>query len=217
MLRVLKAPPSTATVELAPFAFDDLCDSAGDPLSGARKQAAKIVADAQREADTIRQAAESAGREAGLEAIESLVAERVAAQAECLLPALRQVIEGIETAKTECLARWEQSSLGVSLAIASRVIRREVQHCPQITLSLVRESLELASGASDVQIRMHPADLDVLRTQVQVLAAEVARLGDDAIVADEGISRGGCRVETRGGSIDQQFEAQLTRIEQELR
>jgi flagellar biosynthesis/type III secretory pathway protein FliH len=64
---------------------------------------------------------------------------------------------------------------------------------------------------------MHPADLDILRNEVRELAAEIARLGDDAIIADENISRGGCRVETRTGSIDQQFEAQLARIEQELR
>jgi flagellar assembly protein FliH len=217
MLRVLKAPPATATTELTRFAFDDFCDSTADPLSAARKQAERIVADAEREANAIRQAAEVAGHAAGLETIEALVAQRVAAQAECLLPALRQAIDGVETAKAECLARWEESALGVALAIAARVIRREVQHCPQITLSLVRESLELASGASDVQIRMHPADLDILRNEVRELAAEIARLGDDAIIADENISRGGCRVETRTGSIDQQFEAQLARIEQELR
>ena len=107
MPRVLKAPPAAATTELTRFAFDDLCDSTADPLSAARKQAERIVADAEREANAIRQAAEVAGRNAGLEAIESLVAERVAAQAERLLPALRQAIDGVETAKAECVARWE--------------------------------------------------------------------------------------------------------------
>ena len=36
------------------------------------------------------------------------------------------------------------------------------------------------------------------------------------IVADPAITLGGCRVETRFGIIDQQFEAQLKRIEEEL-
>jgi flagellar biosynthesis/type III secretory pathway protein FliH len=36
------------------------------------------------------------------------------------------------------------------------------------------------------------------------------------VVADPQVSLGGCRVETRFGVIDQQFEAQLARIEQEL-
>jgi flagellar assembly protein FliH len=217
MSRVLKAPSEAAICELTPFAFDDFAEHTGDLLDAARRQAAEIVATAQGEAAAIRKAAEEAGRAAGLESAEKVVAERVAAQAETLLPALRQAIDGVAAAKLDCLTRWEQASLGVAVAIAARVIRREVQHAPEITLSLVRESLELASGASDVQIRMHPDDLHALRTQVQQLAAEIGRLGEDAIVADAGISRGGCRVETRNGSIDQQFEAQLARIEQELR
>ena len=36
------------------------------------------------------------------------------------------------------------------------------------------------------------------------------------LAADENISPGGCRVETEHGSIDQQIEAQLARILEEL-
>ena len=38
----------------------------------------------------------------------------------------------------------------------------------------------------------------------------------ELFMADPEIARGGCRVETRFGTIDQQFEAQLARIEEEL-
>jgi flagellar biosynthesis/type III secretory pathway protein FliH len=37
-----------------------------------------------------------------------------------------------------------------------------------------------------------------------------------AVVADESISPGGCRIETRYGEVDQQIEAQLRRIEEDL-
>jgi flagellar assembly protein FliH len=36
------------------------------------------------------------------------------------------------------------------------------------------------------------------------------------IVADESITAGGCRVDTEFGSLDQQLEAQLARITEEL-
>ena len=42
------------------------------------------------------------------------------------------------------------------------------------------------------------------------------RILDGAIVADPEITTGGCRVETQFGMIDQQFEAKLERIEEEL-
>ena len=44
----------------------------------------------------------------------------------------------------------------------------------------------------------------------------MAGLGETQIVADAAISPGGCRVETRFGAIDQTFEAQLARVEEEL-
>ena len=37
------------------------------------------------------------------------------------------------------------------------------------------------------------------------------------IIAEASVSPGGCRVETRFGTIDQTFEAQLARVEEELR
>jgi len=48
------------------------------------------------------------------------------------------------------------------------------------------------------------------------LIDEMAALGSAEVTADAQITPGGCRVETRFGSIDQQFESQLKRIEEEL-
>jgi flagellar assembly protein FliH len=41
-------------------------------------------------------------------------------------------------------------------------------------------------------------------------------LAPSQIEADETISAGGCRVETRFGEVDQQIESQLRRIEEDL-
>jgi len=63
---------------------------------------------------------------------------------------------------------------------------------------------------------LHPADHQALAPQVESLVAELSSLGAAEIVAGPEITRGGCRVETRFGVIDQQVEAQLARIEEEL-
>ena len=107
-------------------------------------------------------------------------------------------------------------AIRLAVSIASRVIRREVERSPEITLTLVREALELAAGSADIQLRLHPGDLSALGPHVTQLAAELARLGKPEIVADASIEPGGCRIDTRHGAIDQQFAAQLARIEQEL-
>jgi flagellar assembly protein FliH len=66
-------------------------------------------------------------------------------------------------------------------------------------------------------LHLHPEDLGCLGSLLESLLAELGRTGGVCVVADATITRGGCRLDTRLGSIDQQLEAQLARIEEELR
>ena len=216
MASIIKATQSSTGGELAPFAFDDLTDRAQAELREAHRQATQIVAEAERRAIEICQAAEEQGRSAALAAIETVLEERISCTLNTLLPALTQAVSAIERSKAEWLTHWERAALRVSTAIAERVIRREVAQSPDITLDLVREALELAAGSADTELRMHPDDLKALGPYVERLVREVGRAGKATVVGDATITAGSCLVETRFGSIDQQFEAQLARIEQEL-
>ena len=64
---------------------------------------------------------------------------------------------------------------------------------------------------------MNPADHAAFGGQIDRLIAEFSRLGSAQVVSDPEISAGGCRIETQFGVIDQRFESQLARIEQELK
>ena len=74
----------------------------------------------------------------------------------------------------------------------------------------------LAAGSSHVRIQLNPNDLKAMGDQMRVLIDEIAPLSGAELNADPEITPGGCRVETRFGIIDQQFESQLKRIEEEL-
>jgi flagellar assembly protein FliH len=76
--------------------------------------------------------------------------------------------------------------------------------------------LELAAGSPSVRLHLNPEDHKTLGTRVRSLIDAMSGLGDAEVMADAAIGRGGCRVETRFGTIDQQFESQLQRIEEEL-
>ena len=156
------------------------------------------------------------GTAAGQAAAEQVLDEKVGRHVNALVTALGAAVDEIHAAKAHWLAHWEKAALDVATAIAARVIRREVEQTPDITIALVKEARELATGSADVQLRMHPDDLATLGSQVERLVGELGRLGDVKVVADPGITRGGCRVDTRFGTIDQQFESQLARIAQEL-
>ncbi len=216
MPTVIKANDSLRNVQATAFNFDDMAAKAGQYLEKVRAEAAKIVADAQQEAAAVRQRAETEGRQAGQKAVEQMVEKQLAQQLATLLPALRKTVEEVQHAKQAWLKRWETSAVHLAAAIAARLVRREQIEHPEIAVALVREALELAAGDSRVQIHLNPADHAALGPQIDMVLQEFSHLAAAKLVADPDITPGGCKLETRFGTIDQQFETQLARIEQEL-
>jgi flagellar assembly protein FliH len=194
------------------FNFDDLTAQAAEHVTQANTEAARIVAEAQQQADAIRQQAEEEGRQAAVRAARHTAAEQLAP----VLSALRQAAADLQSAKQTWLAHWEASAVQLASAIAARIIRGELSRQPEITLTLVREALELAAGSPNVRVHLNPQDHKKLGAQVRALIDAMSGLGDAEVTADATLERGGCRVETRFGTIDQQFESQLKRIEEEL-
>ena len=190
MSTIIKATDRNKAVQTVAFNFDDMAASANQYIQKIRGEAAKIVAEAQKEADALKKKAEAEGRREGMAAIDQMAEQRTAKELSTLKPALLQAVEEIRHAKQAWLRHWEKSAIHTAAAIAARLVRRELLQTPEIAITLVREALELAAGSAQLKIRLNPADPASLP--------------------------GGCRVETRFGVIDQQFEAQLARIEEEL-
>lgn len=216
MTTIIKAADRNRAIQSVAFNFDDMRGHADEYLDKVREQAKQILFEAAQAAQTIRQQAEQEGRRAGEAAIEATVDRKLAGQMQSVFPALRKAVDDIHKARPAWVAQWERQAIHLATAMAERVIRRELREDPTITVTLVREALELATGSSKVRLLLNPNDLDTLRDQVTCLADELCRLAPAEIVADASIQPGGCRVETQHGTIDQQIESQLARIEEEL-
>lgn len=204
------------TAQCVPFNFEDMAQQANRYLEKVRAEAARIVAQANKEAADIRRQAEAEGRQAGQQAMAEMVRQQLGQQLATLLPALRQVIQQLQEARQAWLRHWEKRTVHLAAQIASRIIRRELTHQPDIPLQLIREALELAMGSSQIRLLLNPTDYQTLQPQVEMILREFAVLGEVEVVADPAISPGGCRVETQFGLVDQQLQTQLRRIEEEL-
>jgi flagellar assembly protein FliH len=207
---------SGRSVQPVAFSFDDMRGQANVYLGTVRTEAAKIVGQAHQQAEQIRRQAEVAGRKAAEAAIERVLDERVGKRMETLLPAMNQLIAEMNETKAQLLAHWEQSALRVATEIAKRIIHRELSQEPQITLGLIADALRLSSGMTDITLHVSPTDYENLGSQIIRLAETLSHLAPSAVVADPAVTPGGCRVKTKFGEIDQQIEAQLRRIEEEL-
>jgi flagellar assembly protein FliH len=205
--------PSGPTNQPIAFQMDDMGKWY---LDSVRKQAERILREANAEAAAIRAKAEQEGRQAALAAVGKAVEDKISAQLTTILPALQRSVDAIENSRQEWLAHWRRSAVNVAAAIAAKLIRRELSSQPAIALDLVAEALELASGSGEITLLMNPGDRERMGAQAEKLIGGLTRLGQAKIVADPAITPGGCRVQTQFGSIDQTFEAQLARIEEEL-
>ncbi len=210
------AHPTRKTLRAVAYDLTDMSNQADSYLETVRQEAGKIVLQAKRQAAEIEQQAEQAGRKAAQDAIEKILDEKVAQQMKTLVPALDSAIAQIEDSKHEWLRHWESSVVKLATSIAGRLVRRELKQHPELTLEWIGESLQLAAGSAKVTLRLHPTDLKTLRSEVEKLIEVFCPLASAKIVADESITVGGCRVETEFGTIDQQIETQLARVEQEL-
>ncbi len=93
-------------------------------------------------------------------------------------------------------------------ALARQVVRGELATHPQQVAMVAREALEtLLLSARHVTVRVHPDDQPlVAQGAEEVLAARGARL-----LADAGVTRGGCIVESDIGIIDASIESRWRR------
>jgi flagellar assembly protein FliH len=198
-------------------------------------EASEITADTRRYCDEARREAETLLEAAKLEAIEirqraaadGLLAGRAEAAQEVRAAVQRQlaeapatwasVLQAVQRSRQEWLARWEREALDLSVAIAERLIRREVQQQPEITLDLIRETLQLAAGRNRCQLALHPSDLELLSEQLRQLQSDLGKSVTVELVADARLERGGCRLLTEFGVIDQQWSTQIARVLEELR
>lgn len=216
VIKVGQQTPEGTPAEKAAFNFDDLTRKANVYLESVRQAAAKIVAKATEEAAQLRKQAEAEGREAAARQAEKAVEAKVALKLKTALPALETAAQSVRQSKDE----WEQATaamtLKLALAIAERIVRRELRTQPDVTLGWVREALELAGDSDHIAVHLSPQDFQALGEHVREVGARLGKLARADVVADPQVSPGGCVVHTRFGVIDQRLETQLARFEQEL-
>ena len=219
MATIIKSGEKTnsgRTVRTATFNLADMSRRADTYVDELRRQAAQIIAEANQQAGEIRQRAEAEGRQAALAAVEQMLSEKVAQKMQTVLPALNRIADDFASAKQEWVAHWEKNVVQLATAIAARVIRRELSQSPEITVDLVAEALELVTTGGSMTVHLNKNDYDFLHEQIETLAQQLQNIAPTCIVPSDDVSPGGCRVETDFGTIDQQIEAQLKRVEAEL-
>ena len=131
-------------------------------------------------------------------------AEAAARRGEATLRRLAQTVEELAGLRTELVQRTERQVVELALAIAGRVLRREVSLDRELLVAMSRVALERLGENVSATIRLNPDDYAFIGAQAQVGESSLVR-----VVADPLVSSGGCLVQSDFGLIDVGIDAQL--------
>ena len=205
--------------------FQDLRDKHDRLLSDARNEAEAVLEAARVEAELVRQQAFETARQDGREQaagdLESeieqrasqLVEERFGEQLSRFIAVTSQLQE---LDKTQ-LGRWQNTATELAIAIAAKLVRRQLDVRPENAAEMIATALQFSAGSRRVEVRLHPEDLEMLNgDQSLAVSSGLAALPEGLLVADGTLERGDCLVQTVDGRVDARLDTLLERITTEL-
>ena len=177
-----------------------------DPRESAALQAR--VAELEREAERREQAAYRKGLDQGRAAGE----QEAAARLKPILDRFAQTIAELSSHRRQLRRDAETDLVKLAIAIARRVLRRELATDPDAMRGLVKAALEKLEGREVERVRVHPADAAAVKQHLD-LVGMTARF---EVVAEPRLERGAAIFETTRGSLDASIETQLDEIQRGL-
>jgi flagellar assembly protein FliH len=129
-----------------------------------------------------------------------------------MLRRVAQTIEDLAALRKAIVRDTERQMVELSLAVARRVITREVSLDPTLVAAVAHVALERLGDTTPATIRLHPEDHAVVSAQ----RGERWAGTQVTILPDPGLARGGCVVECAFGTIDGSIDAQLDEVTRAL-
>jgi flagellar assembly protein FliH len=113
--------------------------------------------------------------------------------------------------RSSLYAQVECEVVKLAVAVARKIVHREIQADPHVIQALVRVALGHVTEKSAVTIHLNPIDHNYLLEQ----GSEFSENGghDISLVADKSIERGGCLIRTECGDVDARIEEKFREVE----
>lgn len=226
--RLLKANAAREIGARVAFNFEDLHHEGDIYLNRVREQADALIRAAQTQAQAIqeaaRQEAQEQGRREGLKEsvgiIEQqsarVVEQRMKQRLESTLPAVASIARAMSEELDHWRIRWEETAIRTAIAIAERIVHRQLESRPETAVAMITEALRLAAGHPQLRVHLHPDDITHLGPHADDVVRSLTACAEAVVVPDTAIGHGGCRIETRHGEIDARLPTMLDRIAEEL-
>lgn len=158
----------------------------------------ELVANAQQEAQQIRQEAAQAGYEEGLR------------QAEPLMHQLHEAIEALYTAKAKALAAASYDIAPIVMDVVSHILKTEAACDETLVLHMIKATIQtLDKDKKRFIIKVNPQEVEFVQAQFEQRPPVKGTDVDWYVEPDENVDLGSCMIETEAGMVDARFSTQL--------
>src|SRR5260370_28844335 len=160
---------------------------------------------ADEEAEQRRQAAYQQGLQDGVAAAQ----REMLAQVDVMNGRLARTIEELTGLRQRFRHEAEEDLVALALAIARRILYRELTMAPESLLGLVKAALEKIDGRELHSVRVRPEDAAMIQQHFEKrgLPQRVQ------VIADPGLERGAAILDSSRGALDASVETQFAGIE----
>ena len=181
-------------------------------IKEAESKAKSIIDSATRQIPGIKENAQKEGFQIGLEDGKVSVLK----ESENILNIISQIINSLHEEIEKRYKENEKEIVKLAVAIATKIINKEISISEDIVYEVTREAIELSTEKSEMTIRINPEDYDYLKNCHDKLMDEFKSVNKISFTADRRINRGGCVIETSSGNVDARIEQQIELAENEL-
>ena len=122
---------------------------------------------------------------------------------------LNGAIDQINHQKDDLKDKMEEMASSLAVAIARKIIGKEIHFDNKIVLNTVERAIAKFSGEDHISIVVHPEDKGIIETSI----VEMNKEKQLSVTADSSVAKGGCIVSTEFKTFDANIESQLKVVE----
>lgn len=193
--------------------------TAEDIVNEAKAEAAKIIEQAHQQGNEIIQQYQQAGEQARNEGYQAgyqqgytdgqaKLYQDIASE----LRKLDSLAASAFSVKKEIISSSEEEILKLSVAIAEKIIRHELELNPEIVVNIIKSAINELKDREEVKIIVNPSFANLLMNQSEELKETVNGLKNLKILEDKSIPADGVIIESGESRIDARLDSQISEI-----
>lgn len=164
-----------------------------------------LVSRAQEDAENIKKSAFEEGYRAGLE------------KAQSDLETFRRELANFMSAREDVFEYVAPDILEISVEIAKKIIKKEVESDPQVLINTIIDVLKSVSKSEPkIVIRVRPQAVQFIKDTIPNITYQYGIDSKINIVADPSVEEGGCIFQTNNGIVDASIDTQVEIIKKAL-